>query len=111
MATAQTAVQILSPLIGDLADKMPARFSDYLRWTCCWGRRRPFVLFGHLTYFAGVVCCYHALYGTVASKNLLVFGQFLMGFSGMLQMPNFAALNAETSKIVILSRFVCCPSR
>ena len=96
MATAQTAVQILSPLIGDLADKMPARFSDYLRWTCCWGRRRPFVLFGHLTYFAGVCCSYHALYGTVASKNLLVFGQFLMGFSGMLQMPNFAALNAET---------------
>ena len=33
---------------------------------------------------------------TVASHNLLAFGQFLMGFSGMLQMHRRAApLNAE----------------
>ena len=49
------ATQAFSPLVGDIADKMPPLFSKYF------GRRRPFVLFGHLTYFAGLVCSYNGL--------------------------------------------------
>jgi len=88
LASVNLTVQIFQPVAGDLADKMPPRFSKYF------GRRRPFVLFGHLTYALGLFFSYHGLYGR--SEHLMVFGQLLSGFSGMIQGPNYAALNAET---------------
>ena len=44
LTSVQTSTQIFSPLVGDMADKMPQSCSKYF------GRRRPFVLFGHLMY-------------------------------------------------------------
>ena len=48
LTSVQMSTQIFAPIIGDAADKMPERFSQIF------GRRRPFVLFGHLLYCAGL---------------------------------------------------------
>lgn len=89
LASVQVAVQLLSPLVGDMADKMPER------WTCSYYcRRRPFIMVGHALYLCGLVCSYFGLY----SKNLhlMLGGSLLSGFTQMMQTPNYAALNAET---------------
>ena len=52
LTSVQTSTQIFSPLVGDLADKMPESCSKYF------GRRRPFVLFGHLMYCGGFIFSY-----------------------------------------------------
>ena len=52
LTSVQTSTQIFSPVIGDLADKMPESCSRYF------GRRRPFVLFGHLMYCGGFIFSY-----------------------------------------------------
>ena len=88
LTSVQTSTQIFSPIIGDLADKMPDRFSQLF------GRRRPFVLFGHLLYCTGFIFSYNGLYDK--KLELMIAGQLLQGLSGMLQGPNFMALNAET---------------
>ena len=88
LTSVNTSTQVFSPVIGNLADKMSPRFSRLC------GRRRPFVLTGHLTYCTGIVLCYNGLYDK--KLELMIFGQLLMGFSGMLQGPNIMAWNAET---------------
>ena len=52
LTSVQTSTQVFSPLIGDLADKLPERCSRHFR------RRRPFVLFGHLMYCGGFIFSY-----------------------------------------------------
>ena len=56
LTSVNTSTQVFSPVIGNLADKMSPRFSRLC------GRRRPFVLTGHLTYCTGIVLCYNGLY-------------------------------------------------
>ena len=82
------AVQLLSPLVGDMADNLPRRYARYC------GRRRPFVLVGHALYFCGLLCSYFGLYGR--RLELMLFGSVLSGLTLMLQTPNFAALASET---------------
>ena len=82
------AVQLLSPLVGDMADNLPPRYSRFC------GRRRPFVLLGHGLYMGGLLCSYFGLYGK--RLELMLFGSVLSGLTLMLQTPNYAALVSET---------------
>jgi MFS family permease len=88
LKSATVAVQLLSPFVGDLADRLPLRYSRFC------GRRRPFILLGHILYTCGLLCSYFGLYGE--KLELMVCGSVLSGLTLMLQTPNFAALASET---------------